>query len=337
MKKVFALFLLILIIFSVPSCSVQKKGYQFFEKENLKIALVLAGPVNDSSWNSAAYNGLKRFQKDNKVEIAVVEKVSLSDAKKVFSELANRKFDLVIGHGYEYGFILKKLAQMFPEVFFCIIGGEFAQEPNVCSFSFKDEQYGYLVGVAAGLNTSTNKIGIVVGDKIPSIERTILGLRKGLKAVNPKADLVVSYINAWNDIPKGREAALTQINTGVDVITHLADASGIGVIKAAEDADISAIGAVIDQHDLAPTTVITSGIEDASQLVYLACQSYLEETLEPKLYRLGLRNQVIDLTPSYGNIDPTTETRINRIKSELIDLESAQEELLEERVKKKKK
>ena len=126
-------------------------------------------------------------------------------------------------------------------------------------------------------------------------------------------------------------------NFGVDVITHLADASGIGVIKAAEDADISAIGAIIDQHDLAPSTVITSGIEDASQLVYLACQSYLEETLEPKLYRLGLKNQVVDLTPSYGNIDPTTETKINRIKSELIDLETAQEERLEEQGKKKKK
>lgn len=195
----------------------------------------------------------------------------------------------------------------------------------MCSFNFKDEQYGYLVGAVAGLNTSTNKVGIVVGKKTPSIERTILGMRKGLRAVNPKADLVVSYINTWNDITKGKEAAQTQINTGVDVITHLADISGIGVLKAAEDADISAIGAIKDQHDLAPSTIILSGIQDGSQLVYLASEFYLDGTLEPVNYRFGLVHQVIDLTPSHGNVDPFTENKIEAVKKQLTDLEIAKE------------
>lgn len=335
-KKHFIIFLLLLIACFTLSCSGKKRGFKFLNKSEFKIALVLSGPVNDSLWNISAYNGLKRFQVDNKVSIAVVENVNLSDASKVFSELAERKFNLIIGNGYDYGFILKDISRKYPDTFFCVIGGEINQEPNLCSFSFKDEQYGYLVGVAAGLNTSTNKIGIVVGKKLPSIERIIVGLRKGLRDVNPKADLIVSYINSWDDISKGREAAISQINTGVDVITHLADASGIGVIKAAEEADISAIGAIADQHDLAPTTVITSCIEDASQLVFLVSDYYLGKSLEPKIYRFGLRQQVIDLTPSYGNIDPTTEARINRIKNELTDLEIAKEEQLNSRKRKQR-
>ena len=145
-------------------------------------------------------------------------------------------------------------------------------------------------------------------------------------SVNPKTDLVVSYINESNDITKGREAGAAQISGGVDVITHLADQSGIGVIKAAEEADISAIGSVVDQHDLAPSTVITSCIEDVSQLVYLACEHFSEKRLKPKIYSFGLKDQVIDLEPSYGNIDPTVETKINRIKSQLLDLEIAHQE-----------
>ena len=325
LKKLFIFFLLCLIVISVPSCAKPKKGYEFSKKDKLNIALVLSGPVNDSSWNSTAYGGLKRFQYDYKANITVVEKVDLDTAKDVFSELAGRNYDLIIGLGYEYGDILKRISRMYPETFFAAIGGEASQEPNLCSFTFKDEQYGYLVGVVAGLNTSSNKVGIVVGKKTPSIEKTIIGIRKGLKQTNPKADLVVSYINSWDDISKGREAAVSQINTGVDVITHLADTSGIGVIKAAEDSDISVIGAITDQHDLAPTVVITSGIEDISQLIYLVCDHYRDATLAPAVYRYGLKDQVVDLAPSYGNIDPTTETKINRVKNQLIELERAQE------------
>lgn len=335
-KKIFIFFLLFIIIFSATSCVSQKKAYKFFHKKLVKVGLVLSGPVDDSSWNAAAYKGLKRFQTDYKGEIAVIEKVTLSDAKDVFSGLAERKFDLVIGLGYKYAATLKRVAKMYPETFFCDIGAEVNMEPNLCSFNFKDEQYGYLLGVVAGLNTSTNRVGIVVGGRLPSIENAIAGMRKGLKSVNPKADLVVSYINSWDDIAKGKEAALDQINTGVDVITHLADASGIGVIKAAEDADVSAIGAIVDQHDLAPSTVITSGIEDASQLVYLACENYLGKSLEPKSYHFGLKDQVVDITPSNGNIDPTVETRINRIKSLLTDAEIAQAEKLEDQRRKRR-
>lgn len=324
-KKNFLLLLIPIILFS-SSCVRNGGGYKFPDKKIVKVALILPGSINDSTWNSGSYNGLKRFEADYKAEIAVVERVSKKDAEKVFPKLAEKEFDLIIGHSYEYTSLLKKLAPLYPKTFFCITGGETSRTPNLCSVNFKDEQYGYLIGVVAGLNTSTNKVGIVVGDKIPAVEKIISGLRKGLKSVNPKADLIVSYIDNWNDITKGREAAIEEINTGVDVITHFADISGIGVIKAAEESDISAIGALSDQHELAPTTVISSGIQDLSQLIFLICEHYYEHTLEPIAYYYGLKDQVIDIAPGYGNIDPTTETRINRIKAKLIDMETSKKE-----------
>jgi len=325
--KSFCNFLLAILILLTSSACLNTKSFKFKTKD-IKVALVLGGPINDSLWNKAAYNGLKRFEKDYRATISVVENVNLSESKKVFSKLAQTDYDLIIAHGYEYGPYLKKIATKYLKTFFCVVGGGVFQEPNLCSVNFKDEQYGYLVGVVAGLSTSTNMVGIVVGKKIPSIEKTIVGMRNGLRITNPKADLIVSYINTFFDINKGREAAADQINSGVDVITHLADISGLGVIRAAEESDISAIGAIVDQHDLASTTIITSGIQDASQLIYLACEHYIEKNLLPDIYYFGLKDQVIDLTPSYGNIDPTTETKINRIKSQLADLEVSQDEAI---------
>ena len=324
LKKFFTFFLISLLVFSTYSCSFKGKKTFEFNTGTIKVALVVSGTVSDSAWNAAAYNGLKRFQKDYNAKIAVVEKVALTDARTVFPELGQRGYDLVIANSHEYSHILMRAAKLFPETFFCVIGGDVYQEPNLCSFDFKDEQYGYLIGVVGGINTSTNKVGIVIGKKIPSVERTIIGIRQGLKSVNPKADLIVSYINTWDDINKGREAAINQINTGVDIITHLADTAGIGVIKAAEETDVSAIGAITDQHDLAPSTVITSGIQDASQLIYLVGEYYAEQILAPRIFRFGLYNQVIDLAPGYGNIEPTTETRILRIKNQLAEVEGNQ-------------
>lgn len=335
-KKFYIISFLIFIFLASYSCSSVKTSYKFNIKDT-KVALVLPNAVNDSIINQAAYNGLKRFAEDYQGNISVVEKVSLADSKQIIKELAERKFDIIIVLGYEYGFIAKKIAKFYPDTFFCVVEGEVSEEPNLCSFNFKDEQYGYLIGSVAGINTSTNKVGIVVSRKTPAIERTILGMRKGLKAINPKVDLVVSYINSQNDINKGREAGVIQINNGVDVITHLADTSGVGVIKAAEDADISVIGAIVDQHDLAPTTVITSGIQDYSQLIYIICELYSEQSLEPKKYRFGLNNQIIDLAQTYGNIDPTSDTRINRIKAKLIDLEASQVAQKEQKEKRKKR
>lgn len=319
------LFTLILLLIVSTSCSLGRKFK--FNTKNLKIALIVSGNINDSSWNKAAYQGLKRFQNDHKnIEISVVERVTIEESEDVLINLAKRKYNLILAHGYNYTETVVDIAENYKSTFFCVVGGNISQEPNLCSFNFKDEQYGYLVGVVAGLNTVTNKVGIVVGNKLPSVERTIIGIRKGLKTVNPKADLVVSYINSWTDVTKARQAAINQINTGVDIITHLADSAGSGVIKAAQESDISAIGAIIDQHDIAPSAVISSGIQDASQLIYLVCEKYLEKSLKPEIYRYGLKDQVVDLASSYGNIDPTISTRINKYKNFLIDLEIKQEE-----------
>lgn len=330
LKHYLTIILSLLVILASVSCG--KKVEFTFNTQNPKFALILSGPTNDSSWNEAAYEGLKRFKSDHaNVRILAIEKATVKEIDEIVKKLVKDKYDFIISHGYEFGNPLKKIAKQYPEVFFCVIGGETTQPPNLCSFNFKDEQYGYLVGVVAGLNTATNKVGIVVGNKIPSIERTIIGMRKGLRTINPKADLVVTYINSWTDLALGREAAITQINTGVDVITHLADRAGIGVIKAAEEADISVIGAIKDQHDIAPTTVITSGIQDASQLVYLACEHYADSNLKPANYQYGLRHQVVDITPSYGNIDPATENRINLIKRQITDIEIQKAEAEEKR------
>ena len=49
---------------------------------------------------------------------------------------------------------------------------------------------------------------------------------------------------------------MSQINKGADLLLHVADTSGHGVIQAAKEKGVYAFGAVSDQNILAPNTVL---------------------------------------------------------------------------------
>ena len=53
----------------------------------------------------------------------------------------------------------------------------------------------------------------------------------GAKSVNPDAEVSYVYVGNWEDIGKGKELALAQINEGVDFIFPNADAAGLVPMK----------------------------------------------------------------------------------------------------------
>jgi basic membrane lipoprotein Med (substrate-binding protein (PBP1-ABC) superfamily) len=68
----------------------------------------------------------------------------------------------------------------------------------------------------------------------------------------------VTFIGSFFDPPKAKEAAIAQIDAGVDVIY----AERFGVIEAAAERKILAISNMSDQSSLAPDTVITGPVWD---------------------------------------------------------------------------
>jgi len=66
----------------------------------------------------------------------------------------------------------------------------------------------------------------------------------------------VSYINSFFDPAQAKEAALAQIAAGADVLF----AERFGVIEAAKEKGIPAFGAMKDQNELAPDTVVTGPV-----------------------------------------------------------------------------
>ena len=76
----------------------------------------------------------------------------------------------------------------------------------------------------------------------------------GAKEVNPNVEVKVTFLNSWFDPAAAKEAALAQVGAGADVLF----AERFGVIEAASEKDLVAIGNMSDQKELAPQHVVSS-------------------------------------------------------------------------------
>ncbi len=245
--------------------------------KSIKVGLVTdIGGLNDRSFNHLAYVGLQRAQSELGVKGRVLQSHSNGDYVPNLSTLAQQHYDLVIGVGFLMGDAIDTVAQKFPNVKFAII--DFPWEAlkhkpkNVEGLLFKTEQAGYLVGYLSGLmekqNASgKNTIGVVGGQKLPSVDSYIAGYQTGAKAAAPGIKVLLGYSQSFTDPAKCKEIALNQIAQGSDIEFQVAGGCGLGVLDAAKEKGVSGIGVDADQAYIGPQ-VLTSAVKKVDVSVF---------------------------------------------------------------------
>jgi basic membrane protein A len=268
-------------------------------QDSVKVGILLPGNINDSGWNQTAYQGLEAAKEKHDIETNYVESVAQSDMEESFRNFATAGYDLVIGHGYQFQDAAQKVAEAFPDTSFAILNGSVKREPNLSSYQFTNWQPGYVTGALAGLITETNKIGAIGGQEIPVIKDALEAFRDGARRVNPQAEVVITYVDSWTDVAKGKETALAMIENGADVVVTDANAVGLGSIEACQEKGAYAIGFVQDQYEVAPDTVVASGIQSNQKLVLYVIEEYLAGNFRPGIFQLGISEGVEGMSPLY--------------------------------------
>ena len=264
----------------------------------LKIGLVLdKGGKDDKSFNSAAYAGAKQAEKELGIELKYVEATDNNSLETLHRNFAQKKYDLVIGIGFAQTDAIKKVSALFPETKFAIVDGEVTVK-NVRSLLFEEHEGSYLVGAAAAMKSKSGTVGFIGGMDIPLIRRFQKGFEAGVKSVNPKAKVLVSYIGvtgeAWNNPAKAKEIALSQVSQKADVIFHAAGASGSGLFDAASDKKIFAIGVDSNQNWVKPGVVLTSMLKKVDVAVFETIKSVKSGSFQSGVNRFGLKDGGID-------------------------------------------
>lgn len=288
-----------------------------------RVATVLTGPINDAGWNESAYKGLKKAESKLGIEVAYTENVPQPDFETVIRDYADKGYNLIIAHGFEFTDAVKAVAPKYPKIQFAIINGSAAQEPNVASFRFDTPQVGFLAGAFAGLMTKTNVVGMIGGMKFPHIQDSLAGFEAGAKYVNPKVTVLKAYTDSWTDIPKGKETALAMADQKADWTATNANQVGLGSIEAMKQRGLHAVGYIDDQYNVAPGVVPVSAIQSVEDLVIKVIEMAKEKPLTPKTFLLGINDGVVRLSEYHqmdkGEIPQAAKDKMNEVIKGLKD------------------
>lgn len=235
---------------SAPDAS---KGETKTDAGGFKVALLTPGPVSDAGWSAMAYDGLTQIKDKMGAEVNNQEAKD-TQIKDAMRSYAQKGYNLVFGHGYEYNAPAIEVAKDFPKtVFISSSGGETA--PNVGAFRFYLEQGFYLAGMFAALSSKTGTIAMIGGDDVPSIRSTFHGFEAGAHAAKPSVKVITIFTGNGQDAAKAKQATLGAISQGADIVIHQANAAAKGVFEACKEKQALALGANLNQN-ADPTGVV---------------------------------------------------------------------------------
>lgn len=231
--------------------------WAFAADEKVKVAAIFATPIEEP-WDHQIHVALQKAEKELGIEYKWSEKVQTADFGRVMREYAQGGAQLIMGDAFAAERESRRTAKQFPQTAFLFGSGAGPAEPNFGVFDNWIHEPAYLSGMIAGKMSKSGTVGAVAAMGIPEVNRLVNAFFAGAREVNKDVKCKVTFIGSFFDPPKAKEAAIAQIDAGVDVIY----AERFGVIEAAQEKGVFAISNMSDQSSLAPDTVITGPVWD---------------------------------------------------------------------------
>lgn len=271
-----------------------------------RVAVVMPSAINDLAFSQSMYDALLRIQQEmggaENFEIVYSENMFVvDDAAAAIRDYASQGYDLVIGHGSQYGSSLQEIAPDFPETSFA--WGTTVDTfglPNVFAYEAASDQGGYVNGAIAASLSDSNVIGVVGPIETGDAKLYVDGFVAGAKAVKPDIQVNVNYIGSFSDVALASEAANTHVSAGADVLTGTAQMV-VGAIGVAEENGVLWFGTQSNQASLAPEIVVASQVYHWEVILSEIIDLINSGTLGGQSFVIDLANggEVIEFNPEY--------------------------------------
>ncbi|WP_274952829.1 BMP family lipoprotein [Angelakisella massiliensis] len=276
----------------------------------LKIAIVTSpSGVDDGSFNQDNYNGILSFIEKHPESTVTHVQETTGDVAAAVQAVADivADYDVIVTPGFQFAGV-GTIAQENPDKKFILVdsfpsdasGAEIVVD-NMYAMQFAEQESGFFAGVAAALETKTNKVAVVNGVAYPSNVNYQYGFEAGVNYANAKygttaqvveiasyagtdvtgANVGGNYVGDFNDESTGKVVGDALIAEGCDIIFVAAGNSGNGVFTAAkENGNVKVIGCDVDQYDDGvngdSNIILTSGLKVMSINVDRALERVLD-------------------------------------------------------------
>lgn len=294
MKVRSLLVVLLLIAMVVTGCT--SGGGATTSDKPLRVAVVMPSATTDMAFSQSMFAALKAIQAEMggeaKMEIKYSENMfKLPDAAAALRDYASQGFDIVIGHGSQYGTSVQEVAKDFPKVTFAW-GTEVNTfgMANVYAYTAAAEEGGYINGVMAAMLSKSKVIGVTGPVEAGDAKTYVDGFTQGVAAVDPNIKLSKTWTGSFSDVAKMTEAAKTHIAAGADVLTGSSQ-SVVGSIGAAKEAgSVLWFGTQQDQATLAAQNVVASQQYDWTGILKQIIENRKNGKLGGEAFTLQLKN-----------------------------------------------
>ena len=265
-----------------------------------------------------------------KAKLGIKFNVSLSSSNAEYvpnlTSFARGGYDLVIGVGFTEAQAIDTAAHLFPHTKFAIVDVDQTSEPhkppNLLGLLFREQEVGYLAGYLAGLEEKrlpgNDLIGSVGGRKQPPVDRFIAGYRAGAQAADPGITTLNAYSQDFVKQDVCKTIALNQIQAGAGVVFQVAGGCGLGVIKAAADMNVWAIGVDADQSYIDPRHVLTSATKHVDVAVFKAIQSVVNGTFKGGNAVYGLKDNGVGLGKINPRVPKSEVAAVKKVGQEIV-------------------
>ena len=300
----------------------------------LKIGLVTdVGKLNDQNFNQYSWEGAQ----DGATKIGApapksAQSTVSADIAKNIQAFVDQKFDVIVTIGFAASSDTIKQAKANTTIKFigvdqspCVTetgdndpnfgckGDPAKLLPNFQGLSFKEQQPGYLAGIVAASISKSHHIAAIGGTaSVPAVPNYMIGYRNGALSVDPTVKVELQYVSPAADAkafadPAGGKAFAQQLLSSfkdVDVMFQVAGSTGNGVLQAACDAKIHAIGVDVDQFVSTPATsscTVVSAEKKLKNAVSSAIQKIAAGTAKGGALRLDITTDAVGLSPFHDS------------------------------------
>ncbi len=288
MKKIIAVLLAVLMLFTLAACGGNGddtqttdpvEGNESVGLENLKIGVVLLHNETvgyDENFMLAIEAACDNLGIDKDTNLLMKKDIPEDSAcYDACVELVEDGCDLIFADSFGHEEFVIKAAEEFPEVQFFHATGTNAKIANLDNFhnAFASIYEGrYLAGVVAGLKLNEliengditaeeAKMGYISAKPYAECISGYTSYYLGARSVCPSATMVVTYTDSWADLALEQEAAKKLIKEGVVLMSEHADTDGSPMACEDETKAGNAlyhVGYNINFNDIAPNANLVS-------------------------------------------------------------------------------
>ncbi|HIV98867.1 MAG TPA: BMP family ABC transporter substrate-binding protein [Candidatus Ornithospirochaeta avicola] len=349
MKKLLAVLLALVVVFSFASCSKDEAATTttassstttttaVAEKEEpLKLGMVTdAGTIDDRSFNQGTYEGVVKAAEELGLESTYLRPsgTTTTDYLTAISDLYDQGYRFIACPGYLFAEAVAQAQEMYPDLKIIIIDDPLSAGigENTVAITFREHEAGFLAGVATALKLGEGEVGFVGGLEIPSVQKFNWGFQQGVAYANENmgTDIAMNannfvYSGSFADLALGQQLATAMYDSGVDAIFAAAGGTGVGVINEAKNrrlsgSDVWAIGVDVDQYSVGDmgngeSCILTSAMKDVAGVAYDQAVAAAKGTYNGGVHiELGIAEDRAGIPASNPNLTPEIEEQVAQV------------------------